>query len=398
MKKLIILTICTALSVVSLSAQNPGEGLRQSDAAIKSLATNLAGKLTDAKVETVALGQFTYMGSTNQFSIYLNNQLTSELLDVRGSSFSLVSGSGAQCVITGEIIHVDNFMQIRTIRIYARIVRREGNALISQVQADFEISPAVSAMLSSGNSSDGGSFVMADEWESDSWDAPVEYSTDASPLNRTISGGDHDWFVIEPTTASGLVIETTGDMDTYMSLYDADTREELSSNDDSNGSNAAIRYFVRPGKKYMVEVRGYSDDTTGNYGFRAYAEEMGEPTPYEMGDINSSRYVMQRLGGGRDLFLLTPASNGTMVMETTGSIDLLMELYDAETYEMLASDDDGGYDNNSRIVHEVQRGRSYIARVRGYGSSDDQGEYGFKAYMDDLRSTQSSDVMLASPM
>jgi hypothetical protein len=252
----------------------------------------------------------------------------------------------------------------------------------------------VAAMLSSGGSSDGNPYVMADEWESDSWDAPIEYNVeaDASPMNRTIQGGDHDWLVIEPTNASGLVIETTGDMDTYMSLYDADTREELSSNDDSDGSNATIRYFVRPGKKYMVEVRGYSDDTTGNYGFRAYAEEMGEPTPYEMGDINSSRYVMQRLGGGHDLFLLTPATDGTMVMETTGSIDLLMELYDAETYEMLTSDDDSGYDNNSRIVHEVQRGRSYIARVRGY--SEAEGEYGFKAYMDGLRA-QSSDVMIS---
>ncbi len=319
------------------------------------------------------------MGGNSQFNTYLNNQLSGELIDVRGRSFTLVSGGRAQWVVTGEIVRIGDM-----IRVYTRLVRRSDNSMISQIQTDMELNRSISAMFSAAESGESSSMVIADEWEPDSWDSPVEFALGTDlydmPMRRTIHSDDHDWFLVEPDSAMSLVIQTTGSTDTYLTLHDADSREQLATNDDGgDGSNAMIRHFVRPGKRYIVEVRGYSSSSTGEYGITGRAEDMGDAIPYQLGRSSDARTVTQRLGSN-DLFLLTPRSNGMMILETTGDIDLVMELLDGETYESIAEDDDSGQDYNARLVQEVEGGKSYLVRVRAV-SSDSGGEYGFKGYL-----------------
>ncbi len=378
MKKLIVFTLLVALSG-ALHAQTSGEGLAQTDSTIKTLATQLAAKLAEQRAETVAVGQFSHMGGNSQFNNYLNNQLSGDLLDVRGRSFTLVSGGRAQWVVTGEIVRIGDM-----IRVYTRLVRRADNTLTSQIQTDMEMNRSVAAMFSAVESGESSSMVVADEWEPDSWENPVDLSLGTDlydmPMRRTIHSDDHDWFIVEPDSAMSLVIQTTGSTDTYLTLHDADSREQLATNDDGgDGSNAMIRHFVRPGKRYMVEVRGYSSSSTGEYGLTGRAEDMGDAVPYQLGRSTDAREVRQRLGDN-DLFLLTPRSNGMMIIETTGDIDLVMELFDGETYETIAEDDDSGQDYNARLVQEVEGGKSYLVRIRAI-SSDSNGEYGFKGYL-----------------
>jgi hypothetical protein len=145
---------------------------------------------------------------------------------------------------------------------------------------------------------------------------------------------------------------------------------------------------VEAGRRYIAKVRGYSGSTTGSYGFRAYmsapregASSMSNPMLYEIGVDDNTPVVNRTLGGGdEDFFLLLPANNGRLTMETTGRTDTYMEFYDAETRELLAEDDDGGQGTNARIRYTVQGGRRYIAKVRGYSSSE-AGSYGFRAYL-----------------
>jgi hypothetical protein len=85
-------------------------------------------------------------------------------------------------------------------------------------------------------------------------------------------------------------------------------------------------------------------------------------------------------GSDEDFFLLVPAADGALVIETTGSTDTYLELYEAGSSEQIASNDDGGSGSNARIRHTVQAGTRYIAKVRGYGSGD-TGSYGFRAYL-----------------
>jgi len=110
-------------------------------------------------------------------------------------------------------------------------------------------------------------------------------------------------------------------------------------------------------------------------------DSMENPVTYEIG-VDENAAVMNRTihsGSDEDFFLLIPASSGRLVMETTGSIDTMMDFFIAGTEEHLESNDDGGTSLNARIRYEVEAGTRYIAKVTGYGSTT--GSYAFRAYL-----------------
>jgi hypothetical protein len=76
------------------------------------------------------------------------------------------------------------------------------------------------------------------------------------------------WYTLTPSVAGRLVVETDGNLDTVMELYDGTTR--LESDDDSgNGNNARIEYNVRSGRSYRIKVQEYSNSTGGSFRIRA---------------------------------------------------------------------------------------------------------------------------------
>lgn len=117
-----------------------------------------------------------------------------------------------------------------------------------------------------------------DSMEPDSWDNPaiVEPGIDgnAAFMERTFHNeDDEDYFLFVPGRDGLLILETSGDIDTVMYFYNANTREELAYDDDGGADlNARISYRVQAGRRYIARVTGYSG-TTGPYGFRAYIAE-----------------------------------------------------------------------------------------------------------------------------
>jgi hypothetical protein len=113
-----------------------------------------------------------------------------------------------------------------------------------------------------------------------------------------------------------------------------------------------------------------------------YEPDSRENAPaVEIGAGDSTPFMSRTLHNSddEDFFLLVPAVDGMMTAETNGSIDTVMELYEAGSQSSLAENDDGGNGNNARIRHAVRAGVRYIAKVRGYGSTT--GSYGFRAYI-----------------
>ena len=112
---------------------------------------------------------------------------------------------------------------------------------------------------------------------SSGWNNPVPYEIgvdeSAPVISRTLhQEDDEDFFLLQPGENGWLVMETTGDMDTLMYFYDAETREMLEEDDDSgSGGNARIRYRVEAGKRHIAKVQGYGGNT-GSYGFHAYLQ------------------------------------------------------------------------------------------------------------------------------
>ena len=104
------------------------------------------------------------------------------------------------------------------------------------------------------------------------------------------------------------------------------------------------------------------------------------PVSYEIGADENTQPLNRTLhNGDEDFFILLPDSIGKLVMETIGSTDTYMELYNAISRERLAQNDDGGTDNNARIEYNVEGGRSYMVKIHPYGG-DETGAYGFRSY------------------
>ena len=98
------------------------------------------------------------------------------------------------------------------------------------------------------------------------------------------------------------------------------------------------------------------------------------PVQTETGSPEIARTLHE---GDEDWFSIRTESNGTLILETTGSLDIFMELYDSNSASRLSSDDDGGSNLNARIEYFAEAGKTYIVKVRGVDS--DTGSYGFKA-------------------
>ena len=226
-----------------------------------------------------------------------------------------------------------------------------------------------------------------------SWENPIQYEpganqNDAKEVNGILFEEDADFYLIVPSNNGRFEMETTGDTDTYMEFYDADTKQALTGDDDSgNDSNAKITYNLEAGKRYIAKVRGYGGEATGHYAFRAYilppredASSWEKPIQYELGTNQNVRVVNRVLFEEEaDFFLLVSNRNGTLFMETTGDSDTYMELYDANTKQLLTDDDDSGNDANAQITYNIEARKRYILKVRGYGGST--ASYGFRAYI-----------------
>jgi hypothetical protein len=396
MKKYLLAIPVFVLAMTFVHAQGMGESQEQTEAssvsqldiAVKTLAGNLNKKLIEEKAAKIAVGQFAYRGNMVPLSSYWINQLTGELANIPNRSYIVLSGTaGSDWTISGEILDV-----AEKIRLYTRLIRSEDRAIQASFYLDIERNQQINGMLLSAGSQDGGrpSSVSMDSLESDSFDSPVPYeigaNENAQVVNRTLHSGDEDFFLLLPAGDGQLTMETTGSVDTYMELYNAETREKIGQNDDGgSGGNARIRYNAQSGRRYIAKVRGY-DGETGQYGFRAYISiraasgNFDNPVPYEIGVDESAALVNRTLDReSEDFFLLIPADDGQLIMETTGNTDTFMEFYNAETRQKLAEDDDGGRSGNARIRYGVQAGTRYIARVRGFDG--DTGNYGFRAYI-----------------
>jgi hypothetical protein len=80
-----------------------------------------------------------------------------------------------------------------------------------------------------------------------------------------------------------------------------------------------------------------------------------------------------------DWFSLQVPDNGELALETKGTMDTFLELYEGTSPEArrIASDDDSGAGLNGKIEYFAEAGKTYLAKVRGLGG--DTGSYTFSS-------------------
>ncbi len=196
--------------------------------------------------------------------------------------------------------------------------------------------------------------------------------------------GDLDVFRIDPDAAGEWTVRTTGNIDVTCRLMDADG-VELEANDDGGlGLNCSISRVLAPGTTYYFEVAGFNNARTG-----AYAVELIAPGDDPNGDLHgddrASAAALDAFGqevvaaidesGDIDYFSMTANAAGAWRIESSGNLDVVCSLEDAQGME-LAVNDDGGVGTNCLLTHELEIGQQVFIKIRAF-SNFATGSYAF---------------------
>jgi hypothetical protein len=203
------------------------------------------------------------------------------------------------------------------------------------------------------------------------------------PRSGELTVGDVDVFQFIALFDSVYTFTTIGFTDTHCSLIR--NNGALIVADDNSGIllNCRIERRLEAGDVVFVAVRHGHPNGEGNYTLIAVPqddEEVIDPEPEPQGDdhgddIGGATEVAIGTHAGqidgdsdRDFFSFTAADAGIHTFTTTGDLDLICRLLDADG-EQLSEDDDGGEGLNCRIRRFVAAGTTVIFEVRGYSQA-----------------------------
>jgi len=184
--------------------------------------------------------------------------------------------------------------------------------------------------------------------------------------------GQELWYSVRASETGLVVVETAGEIDTYLEAYDSS--RTLIDEDDDGGEeyNARIEIFAQAGRTYLFKLRGYGEDESGPFEIRASFNSI------YIRELRLDTLVSGTLDEGEShWFSVRPSGTGLVVVETFGDIDTHLKAFDASG-AFIAEDDDGGEDLNARLDISAEAGKTYIFRLRFY-NDEESGPYQIRA-------------------
>ena len=318
---------------------------------------------------------------------YLNEFTRLDATSVSGEDFA----AKADYVLIGE-----SFESAGMVHLLFQIIDVKKETIVSGPEHSLLLSQGLFDLLrTAGYDDDETVYVEIDRYEPDSVDSPLMVSPGDVVSARTIAPpGDTDWYVLRPEGFEGKMIVdvyTSGETDTYIEVYGPDDPAILlDENDDGVDANARVRLLMESGQTVWVSVRGYDESIKGYYSLHVESSIFdGDPNEPDNTMEEASRLV---LGAEPVSGYILPATdedwyfiditevhgeNIILSVETFGSLDTFLDLYDENGIPLL-SNDDGGRGENARIDMFLENPGRFYVRVIHYDRSD-QGEYGIAA-------------------
>jgi len=195
-----------------------------------------------------------------------------------------------------------------------------------------------------------------------------------SSLTGNLTSGGEQWYIVRPSSAGFLTVETSGSIDTYLSAFDASNNLVVEDDDGGEDTNARLGIFCAAGAMYRIRLRGYSSSVSGSYRIWASFEDAPQDTAR---NTERSRAVSISLGEATQVYFQAASEsrwyrydiprNGTQfVVQTRGDLDTRLYLYDARG-NLITDDDDSGDGMNAMVSQRLDAGTVYIELREYYG-------------------------------
>jgi hypothetical protein len=189
-----------------------------------------------------------------------------------------------------------------------------------------------------------------------------------SVVSGNLRSGEEIWYSIRASETCFITVETTGDTDTYLEIYDSQRNLLLEDDDGGNDYNARVDILALRGSSYLVKLKAYGGES-GPFRIMSSFTPLSDAVELRLGSIISGNLS----SGQKQLYSVRTTQAGLYTVETTGGTDTFLEAYDA-SFSLIDSDDDGGEDYNARIGVFAEANKVYYFILRGY-NSDESGPY-----------------------
>jgi len=174
----------------------------------------------------------------------------------------------------------------------------------------------------------------------------------------TLREGEEQWFSVRPSQAGLVVVETSGDTDTYLEVFDSN-RAFISANDDGGEEyNAKLEILAEAGKTYLFKLKCFDEDESGPYQIRASFSSVSAR------ELSFGTWVPGTLRKGEEQwFSFRPSQAGLVIVETSGDLDTYLTAFNASG-PVIDEDDDGGKNYNARLEIFADAGNTYFFKLR----------------------------------
>jgi hypothetical protein len=206
---------------------------------------------------------------------------------------------------------------------------------------------------------------------------PPELAINGQEVIGTIgSAGESDLYTFRVTTAGTYTIETSGAIDTFLSLFGPDSETTPIAEDDDSGPGTLSLLVQNLGVgQYFVRVRHFSATETGSYGVSVKSNNNPEPVQIQVNGPEVQGNIGQPAES--DLYTFSVVTAGNHIIETSGLIDTFLALFGPNSdTDLIAQDDDSGPGLRSRIERSLTVG-TYFVRVRHFSPAR-TGAYGVR--------------------
>ena len=191
-----------------------------------------------------------------------------------------------------------------------------------------------------------------------------------------------DYLLTGLVAGEQVQVNLNANFDSLLVLLNANTGQPLDYNNNANGTlNSELTFTAQEGVNYLLRTTSFTTNTTGNY---SLSTNVGTPISATL--IGGNKTVSGTLVSTdpinptrsqtfSDNYLLGGVVPGQFVqVNMNGAFDTYLQLVDANTSVVLASNDDANGSLNSQLRFRVEAGINYIIRATSFGRQI-SGEY-----------------------